>query len=79
MDVVTVARAVQETVQLRAWVAVLRPVEATVQDALAARGLVLAVVQVPVLEVVLGVVRITVRVLAPADALDDRGKKWRSD
>lgn len=53
--------------------------EATVQDAPAARGLVLAVVQVPVLEVVLGVVRITVRVLAPADALDDRGKKWRSD
>lgn len=51
----------------------------TVQDALAARGLVLAVVQVPVLEVVLGVVRITVRVLAPPDALDDRGKKWRLD
>ena len=74
-----VARAVQETVQRRAWVAVLRPVGVTVQDALAARGLVLAVVQVPVLEVVLGVVRITVRVLAPADALDDRGKKWRSE
>lgn len=52
---------------------------ATVQDAPVARGPVLAVVQVPVLEVVLGVVRITVRVLAPADALDDRGKKWRLD
>lgn len=51
----------------------------TVQDALVVREHVLAVVQVPVLEVVLGVVRITVRVLAPADALDDRGKKWRSD
>ena len=52
---------------------------ATVQDAPVARGHVLAVVQVPVPEVVLGVVRITVRVLAPADALDDRGKKWQSD
>lgn len=52
---------------------------ATVQDAPVARGPVLVVVQVPVLEVVLGDVRITVRVLAPADALDDRGKKWRSD
>lgn len=61
------------------WVAALRPVEATVQDALAARGPVLAVAQVPVLEVVLGVVRITVRALAPAVALVDRGKKWRLD
>lgn len=52
---------------------------ATVQGALAARGPVLAVVQVPVLEVVLGVVRITVRALAPAVALVDRGKKWRLD
>ncbi|ECD1607194.1 hypothetical protein EWE29_04165 [Salmonella enterica subsp. enterica serovar Weltevreden] len=60
------------------WVAVLRPVGVTVQDALAVLAVVLAVVQVPVPEVVLDVVRITVRVLAPADALDDRGKKWQS-